>query len=103
MKYNVTYSADVIKDLDGIRDYIANVLKNPAAADNTVSGILDKADLLEAQSEIGKRLFFDNTLDSGYRYVIHSHYLAFYRISGNTVYIDRVIYGRSDYMKLLFQ
>lgn len=102
MKYNVTYSTDAIRDLDEIWDYIANVLKNPVAAGNTVAGILDKADLLEEQPEIGTRLFFDNTLDSGYRYVIYNNYLAFYRVSDSTVYIDRVIYGKRDYMKLLF-
>lgn len=102
MKYNVTYSTDAIRDLDEIWDYIANVLKNPVAAGNIVAGILDKSDLLEEQPEIGTRLFFDNTLDSGYRYVIYNNYLAFYRVSDSTVYIDRVIYGKCDYMKLLF-
>ena len=29
-------------------------------------------------------------------------YLAFYRVDGDTVYVDRILYGRRDYMALLF-
>ncbi|MCM1330711.1 MAG: type II toxin-antitoxin system RelE/ParE family toxin, partial [Ruminococcus sp.] len=98
MKFNVKFSAKAINDLDKIWEYIANVLKNPTAADKAVAGVLDKVDLLESHPEIGARLFFDNNLNSGYRYVIYNHYMAFYRILGDTVYIDRVIYGKRDYM-----
>ena len=28
---------------------------------------------------------------------------AFYRISAGSVFVDRVIYGKRDYMKLLFK
>ena len=102
MKFKVVFSALAIQDLDEIWDYISDVLKNPIAAENTVNSILDKIDLLEDQPEIGVQLFFDDGLNSGYRYVIYNNYLAFYRIYPDTVYVDRVIYGKRDYMKLLF-
>ncbi len=102
MKYKIEYSTEALNDLDEIWQYIANILKNRIAADNTVSGILDKTDLLEEQPEIGTPLFFENTLNTPYRYVRYNNYLAFYRISSNTVYVDRVIYGKRDYMHLLF-
>ena len=102
MKYRIVFSQLAIDDLDEIWDYIFDALKNPSAAENTVNGILDKIDLLEAQPEIGVQLFFDDGLNSGYRYVIYNNYLAFYRIYPDTVYVDRVIYGKRDYMKLLF-
>ena len=102
MKYKIVFSQLAINDSDEICDYISNALKSPLAAENTVNGILDKIDLLEAQPEIGVKLFFDEGLNSGYRYFIYKNYLAFYRIYPDTVYVDRVIYGKSDYMKLLF-
>ena len=102
MKYRIVFSQLAIDDLDEIWYYISDALKNPSAAENTVNGILDKIDLLEAQPEMGVRLFFDDGLNSGYRYVIYNNYLAFYRIYPDTVYVDRVIYGKRDYMKLLF-
>ena len=29
--------------------------------------------------------------------------MVFYRVQGSDVYIDRVLYGRSDYMSILFK
>ena len=29
-------------------------------------------------------------------------YLTFYRVLDETVYVDRVVYGKRDYMRLLF-
>lgn len=29
--------------------------------------------------------------------------MVFYRVQGSDVYIDRVLYGRSDYMSVLFK
>ena len=58
MKVSVKFSPEALKDLDEIYDYIANVLKSPDAADNTVNKILDKTDLLSDNPEIGTQLFF---------------------------------------------
>ena len=37
----------------------------------------------------------------GYRYLIVKDYLVFYIISGDTVQIRRILYGRRDYRSLL--
>ena len=103
MKVSVKFSPEALKDLDEIYDYIANVLKSPDAADNTVNKILDKTDLLSDNPEIGTQLFFENDLFSGYRYLVSDNYLAFYRITNESVFVDRVIYGKRDYMKILFK
>ena len=103
MKVSIKFSPEALKDLDEIYDYIANVLKSPDAADNTVNKILDKTDLLSDNPEIGTQLFFENDLFSGYRYMVSDNYLAFYRITNESVFVDRVIYGKRDYMKILFK
>lgn len=103
MKVSVKFSPEALKDLDEIYGYIANVLKSPDAADNTVNKILDKTDLLSDNPEIGTQLFFENDPFSGYRYMVSDNYLAFYRISADSVFVDRVIYGKRDYMKILFK
>lgn len=103
MKVSVKFSPEALRDLDEIYDYIANVLKSPDAADNTVNKILDKTDLLSDNPEIGTQLFFENDLFSGYRYMVSDNYLAFYRITNESVFVDRVIYGKRDYMKILFK
>ena len=37
----------------------------------------------------------------GYRYLIVENYLIFYVVSGDTVQIRRILYGRRDYRSLL--
>lgn len=103
MKVSVKFSPEALKDLDEIYDHIANVLKRPDAPDNTVNKILDKTDLLSDNPEVGIQLFFENDLFSGYRYMVLDNYLAFHRITAESVLVDRVNYGKRDYMKLLFK
>ena len=102
MKFSLKFSPEALRDLDKIYNYISNTLNSPVAADHTVNKILGKTDFLAENPEIGTQLFFENDLYSGYRYMVSDNYLVFYRISGDSVYVDRVIYGKRDYMKLLF-
>lgn len=102
MSYPVKFSPEALSDLDEIYDYISSTLKSPEAADNTINKILDKTDLLADNPEIGTGLYLENNLFSGYRYLVSDNYLAFYRIAPDAVFVDRVIYGKRDYMKLLF-
>lgn len=99
----VVFSPKAQADLDEIWEYISGKLMNPSAAESTVNGILDTADMLREQAEIGKPLYFSSGLYSGYRYLIYQNYLAFYRVLNDTVFIDRVLYGKRDYMRLLFR
>lgn len=102
MASRIHYSPMTLKDLDEIWEYISDELMNPSAAENTVSGILNLIDSLEEFPETGSKLVFDNGLDSGYRFVIYKNYIAFYHLQNGSVYVDRVIYGKRDYMKILF-
>ena len=99
----IVYSPKARNDLDEIWTYISEKLLNPSAAEATVNGILDTIDMLQAQAEIGKPLYVSSDLFSGYRFLVYKNYLAFYRTSEDTVYIDRIIYGKRDYMRLLFR
>jgi len=100
---NIHYSPQALNDLDEIWTYISQNLCNPIAAQNTVNGIMDSVDMLSDQPEMGTPLYFLSGLNSGYRYVIHGNYMAFYRTNRTDVYIDRVLYGKSDYMRVLFK
>lgn len=100
---NIHYSPQALNDLDEIWTYISQNLCNPIAAQHTVNGIMDSVDMLSDQPEMGTPLYFLSGLNSGYRYVIHGNYMAFYRTNRTDVYIDRVLYGKSDYMRVLFK
>lgn len=46
-----------------------------------------------------------SVIDAGadYRFLISGNYMVFYRAVGSDVYIDRILYGRSNYMSVLFK
>lgn len=100
---SVFYSKRAIADLNEIYDYISLVLPNPISADSVVNGIQDTIETFKDHLLIGKPLYFDNGLFSGFRYLIYHDYLAFYHIESDNAYIDRVLYGKSDYMRILFR
>lgn len=99
----IVYSKRSIRDLDEIGDYIEETLKSPIAALNTVNRIQDAVDKLADFPLIGTLLSaVVGIADSDYRFLVCANYLAFYRVNGETVYIDRILYGRRDYIAILF-
>jgi len=102
MKHKLHYSARARKDLDEIWDHIVTDLGNPIAAKNTVNRILDDIDLLADFPEMGTILKNITHIVTDYRYIVSGNYMAFYRVYDKTVYIVRILYGRRDYMRVLF-
>lgn len=100
---NIKFSPEAQNDLSEVRDYIADELGNATAADSTISGILQSIRLLEQFPESGSPLSRIISFETGFRYVIYKNYLSFYRHVNGTVYIDRVLYGKRDYMRILFR
>ena len=102
MPNTLHYSPDSLLDLDETYDYIAHKKQNPIAARNTIQGIRDAIADLKTLDNIGVRVFLPNGLETPYRFVKHNNYLVFYRQDGTDVYIDRIIYGKRDYIQILF-
>lgn len=102
MKNNIYYSPEAQNDLDEIWEYISVELCNPQAAENTVNKIMDTVDELKDFSEIGALLSSVTEVESDYRFLISGNYMIFYRVIDTDVYIDRVLYGRRDYLRILF-
>ena len=101
-KNKIHYSAESLRDLDGIWDYIVSDLQNPSAAERVVDRIMDDVDRLESHAEIGAPLSSIADIESDYRFLVTGSYLTFYRVRGNHIYVDRVLYGRRDYLRILF-
>ena len=89
-------------DLAGIKSYIAKDLENPSAALSTVRNITKDIRRLREHSMIGTSLSSIADVESGYRFLVTGSYLTFYRVYGSDVYVDRVLYGRRDYLRILF-
>ena len=98
----ISYSVAAIQDLEEIGDYIAYILKNPLAALNTVNKIQNTVDKLADFPFIGTLLSGVVKTETNYRFLVCGNYLVFYRAQTDSVYISRVLYGRRNYMAILF-
>ena len=102
MKNKIHYAVEALRDLDDIWDYIVTDLCNASAAERVVNDILDVVEQLENFSEMGALLASIANVDSDYRFIVSGNYLIFYRVSGMDVYVDHILYGRRDYLRILF-
>ena len=101
-KNKIHYTAESRRDLDEIWDYIGSDLQNVSAAERIVNRIMDDVDHLESHAEMGALLSSIADVESDYRFLVTGSYLTFYRAHGSDVYVDRVLYGRRDYLRILF-
>lgn len=88
-------------DLSEIKQYISTELRNPSSAERIITSISKELHGLQQFPEMGAVLDARRRADP-YRYLVCGHYIAFYRVRDDTVYVDRILYGRRDYMALLF-
>lgn len=102
MKNNVHYSKESLHDMDNIWDYIVHELQNPSAAKRVVDKIMEAIHQLEVFPEMGPSLSAITKEISDYHFLVSGNYMIFYRLYGNNVYVDRILYGRRDYLRILF-
>ena len=99
---SIQYTYDAMLDLIEIERYITEEFASPVAAKNTVAKIAKHIRLLEDFPELGALLSSIVNFESEYRFLVCGKYLAFYRIAGSDVHVIRVIYGKRDYLTILF-
>lgn len=99
---NLHLSPAAQDDLSEIKAYIAEDLENPQAALSTVSKITKTIRRLQEHALIGAPLSSVADVNSDYRYLVSGSYMVFYRVADKDVFIDRVLYGRRDYLRILF-
>ena len=99
----VRYSPEATRDLDEIWLYIAEELLNPDSAQTTVNDIMSSIEKLGDFPQMGPMLSSITNIDSAYRFLLCGSYIAFYHSDESTVNIDRVLYGKRDYIRILFE
>jgi len=95
------YSPLARHDLDEIRDYISKDLSNPSAAMETINAILDEVETLETFPLVGRAVEGLPFMADEYRFLPVRNYLAFYRVTAEGVFVDRILYKKRDYLPLL--
>ena len=99
---NVHLSEEAQNDLMEIREYIEEELLNPSAALATVSRITRSLRILRTYAQAGVPLSSVADIESDYRFIVSGNYISFYRAYSKEVYVDRILYARRDYMRILF-
>lgn len=99
---NLHLSEDAQNDLLEIKAYIEEELQNPSAALATVSRITKSLRILQNHARAGAPLSSIADIESDYRFIVSGNYISFYRAHGSEIFIDRILYARCDYMRILF-
>ena len=97
----VKLSAAAKIDLQETRRYISSVLSNPSASKQTVKRITSHLHTLEQFPEAGTPILIPGS-PVAYRYLVCGSYMAFYHVYNEEVMVDRILYGRRDYLSILF-
>lgn len=99
---NINFSPAAQNDLIEIKKYIDEEFQNTSAANKTIRKITERISVLKAHEMAGAPLASITHFESRYRYLVCGNYLCFYRIDGNEIYVDRIIYYRRNAIQILF-
>ena len=98
----IKVSPEAINDLQQTKAYIIEELCNEQAAINTVSKIIKRIRMLADFPESGAPLSSIIGIETDYRFLVCGNYTAFYRLENSLVYIVRILYGRRNFVQILF-
>ena len=101
MTYDIDYSPEAIRDMDMIFDDVFMVSRDLDVTRRYLDDLQDKIESMMNQPKTGTPLYYEE-LFTGYYSVRFKEYLAFYRLDGNMMYVDRVLQRKRDYMAVLF-
>lgn len=100
---NLHLSDEARNDLLEIKSYIEEELLNPSAALETVSKITNSLRILQDYAQAGAPLSSIADIENDYRFIVSGNYISFYRSYDNEVFVDRILYARRDYLRILFE
>ena len=98
----LSISPEAEKDLEEIKVYITETFGNPTAAIAMVTRIIHGIKQLKITPVAYPSLATKVPFDTNYRYLVCGNYIVFYRYEDKTIFVDRVLYGKRDYIKILF-
>jgi len=103
MIWKVIYTDSAYRDLDGIFDYIADVLLEPAIAQNQTDMIMDAADSLDNMPLRHRQYEYEPWCSRGWRIMPVDNYLVFYLPveADGIVSIMRIMHGSRNVVEHL--
>ena len=98
----IKYTPAAIADLQELKDYISKTLHNPKAAQRITKSIMDHCSQLKMHPQLGMSLAAKTGVETDLRYLVCEQYLTIYRVEDDLIMVARVLDGRTDYIKVLF-
>lgn len=101
-KRQIRYTPAAVDDMDEIFSYISH--DNVAAAEKLLKNLNTKISDLADFSYLGSVLSEEKytLIERSYRFIVVHPYLIFYRIMDDLIVIHRILHGRRDYLRELF-
>ncbi|WP_036606860.1 type II toxin-antitoxin system RelE/ParE family toxin [Oribacterium sp. P6A1] len=100
MYYELVYSPAALEDLDQVWNEVYTSSTDLSTTDNYISALRNELKEICKNPKLGKRLCYEDVF-TGIYYISCKKYNAFYRIRANKVEVGRILYNRSNYMKLV--
>lgn len=98
----IFFSDEAINDIKKIKEYISVDLCNSQAAADTVEKILKDVRRLSVFPRSGSSLQTIINTETEYKYTVSGNYIIFYKNENDAVKIIRILYGKRDYLRILF-
>lgn len=102
MSYQIQYSPVAVRDLDRVWAEVFAASKTPEIAtkyvDDLMNHILGKKEFPKSSFS----LYYEGTF-TGYYFIVFKVYMAFYHVQEDEIWIDRILYGKSDYIRTIFR
>lgn len=99
--YEIEYSPEAIRDLDDVFEDVLTASKDIEITHKYIEELQDKVDSMVKRPKTGTPLYYDD-LFTGYYSVRFKEYLAFYRLDETKILVDRILFRKRDYMRVLF-
>lgn len=97
METKTKYSDLAILDLMEIHKGVIKVSSDKVTADNYIKDLTDKVISRSKYPEANSRLIYNN-FPTNYYFIVFKAYLIFYLYQDKTMYIDRILYKKSNYI-----
>lgn len=99
--YTISYSEEAKQDLIEIKSYIKYNLGEPKIAEKIISKIKEKINILKINPESFALIDEEYIKKMEMRKIIAENYIIFYIINKDNVEIVRIMYNKTNWIKLL--
>ena len=98
----INFTPEALEDMKEIKAYITDELCSEQAAINIIEKIIKRIRQLADFPGSGAPLSSIINLEVPYRFLVCGNYTTFYKVESDEVHIVRVLYGRRNFMQILF-